>query len=124
LEHFHSIGVRPATFLIDDAWQDVKLFKLQSFASTSPFLDKFESLAAVVKVAKEKYGVEHVGVWHTIQGYWQGVEPSKFASKYKLVKVTKDGYPGPAEAEGFECNVHSFCPRKGLTSTARSHPTS
>ncbi|KAG8732600.1 hypothetical protein FRC11_012419, partial [Ceratobasidium sp. 423] len=101
LEHFHSIGVRPAVFLIDDAWQDVKLFRLQSFGCAPPFLDKFENLAEIVKIAKEKYGVEDVGVWHTIQGYWQGVEPNKFASQYSLVKVTKDGYPGPAEEEGF-----------------------
>ncbi|CAE6462848.1 unnamed protein product [Rhizoctonia solani] len=102
LEHFHSVGVRPAIFLIDDAWQDVKLFRLQSFGCKPSFLDKFKNLAEIVKIAKEKYGVEHVGVWHTIQGYWQGVEPNKFASQYSLVKVTKDGYPGPAEEEGFE----------------------
>ncbi|KAF8747188.1 Raffinose synthase or seed imbibition protein Sip1, partial [Rhizoctonia solani] len=102
LEHFHSIGIRPAAFLIDDAWQDVKSFRLQSFDSKRLFLDKIGSLGELVKTAKDKYGVAHVGVWHTIQGYWQGVEPSKFASQYSLVKVTKDGYPGPAEEEGFE----------------------
>ncbi|KAJ1306273.1 hypothetical protein OPQ81_010976 [Rhizoctonia solani] len=102
LEHFHSIGVRPAIFLIDDGWQDVKSFRLQSFGCKQFFLDKFNNLAEIVKIAKDKYGVEHVGVWHTIQGYWQGVEPKKFASKYSLIKVTKDGYPGPAEEEGFE----------------------
>ncbi|CAE6360545.1 unnamed protein product [Rhizoctonia solani] len=105
LEHFHSIGIRPAAFLIDDAWQDVKSFRLQSFDCKQLFLDKIESLGEIVKVAKEKYGVEHVGVWHTIQGYWQGVEPSKFASQYNLIKVTKDGYPGPAEEEGFEYHI-------------------
>ncbi|KAF8599912.1 hypothetical protein BDV93DRAFT_525756 [Ceratobasidium sp. AG-I] len=105
LEFFHAIGVRPATFLIDDAWQDVKSFRLQSFGSAAPFLDKFKTLGEAVKIAKEKYGVRNVGVWHTIQGYWQGVEPAKFASRYKLVKVTKDGYPGPAEPEGFEYHI-------------------
>ncbi|CAE6403139.1 unnamed protein product [Rhizoctonia solani] len=107
LEHFHSIGVRPAAFLIDDAWQDIKSFKLQSFGCKQLFLEKFESLAEIVRIAKEKYRVEHVGVWHTIQGYWQGVEPSMFMSKYSLVKVTKDGYPGPAEGEGFEYHIIS-----------------
>ncbi|KAH7334989.1 glycoside hydrolase superfamily [Rhizoctonia solani] len=102
LEHFHSIGIRPAAFLIDDAWQDVKSFRLQSFSCKQLFLDKFSELSEIVKIAKDKYGVEQVGVWHTIQGYWQGVEPSKFASQYSLIKVTKDGYPGPAEEESFE----------------------
>ncbi|CAE6476341.1 unnamed protein product [Rhizoctonia solani] len=105
LEHFHSIGVRPAAFLIDDAWQDVKSFRLQSFGCKQLFLGKFSHLSEIVKIAKDKYGVEQVGVWHTIQGYWQGVEPSKFASQYSLIRVTKDGYPGPAEEEGFECYI-------------------
>ena len=83
-------------------------FRLQSFDSAVPFLDKFKTLSEVVKTAKEKYGIRSVGVWHTIQGYWQGVEPAKFASRYRLVKVTKDGYPGPAEPEGFECEW-KFC---------------
>ncbi|KEP48882.1 raffinose synthase or seed inhibition protein Sip1 [Rhizoctonia solani 123E] len=124
LEHFHSIGVRPAAFLIDDAWQDIKSFKLQSFGCKQLFLEKFESLAEIVRIAKEKYRVEHVGVWHTIQGYWQGVEPSMFMSKYSLVKVTKDGYPGPAEGEGFECNVcHYMLSVTPLTQTRLYTPS-
>ncbi|ELU42183.1 raffinose synthase or seed inhibition domain-containing protein [Rhizoctonia solani AG-1 IA] len=121
LEHFHSIGTRPAAFLIDDAWQDVKSFRLQSFDSKRLFLDKIGSLGELVKTAKDKYGVAHVGVWHTIQGYWQGVEPSKFASQYSLVKVTKDGYPDyiphPDSVQNFFNDYYATLRTAGITFT-------
>ncbi|KAG8716128.1 hypothetical protein FRC09_016037 [Ceratobasidium sp. 395] len=106
LEHLHSLGVRPAKLLIDDSWQDVNSFRtLQSFDCAISFLDGYKNLAEVVKIAKEKYGVRDVGVWHTIQGYWSGVDTDKFASQYRLVKVTKDGYPGPTEPAGFQSYI-------------------
>ncbi|KAG8949368.1 hypothetical protein FRC04_008603 [Tulasnella sp. 424] len=102
LDSFAKNGIRPYSFLIDDAWQDTKNFRLQSFGCMPSFLDGLSDLGVLVKGAKEDFGVKQVGVWHTIQGYWCGVEPSKFIDKYKLVKVVKDGYPGPFEPEGYE----------------------
>lgn len=102
LDTFAKNGIRPYSFLIDDAWQDTKDFRLQSFGCMPSFLDGLNDLGELVKKAKEDFGVKQVGVWHTIQGYWCGVEPSKFMDKYKLVKVVKDGYPGPFEPEGYE----------------------
>ncbi|KAG9003354.1 hypothetical protein FRB94_003177 [Tulasnella sp. JGI-2019a] len=101
LKAFAEHDIHPATFLIDDAWQDFDNFRLQSFESKGEFLDGMKSLGELVTKAKEEYGVERVGAWHTIGGYWCGVEPKHFIDKYKLVKVTKDGYPGPFEPEGF-----------------------
>ncbi|KAG9101537.1 hypothetical protein FRC06_002955 [Ceratobasidium sp. 370] len=103
LEYLNSLGIRPATLLLDDSWQDVNSFRtLQSFDASASFLDGYKNLAEIVKTAKAKYGVRDVGVWHTIQGYWSGVDTDKFASRYKLVKVKKDGYPGPTEPPGFQ----------------------
>ncbi|KAG9097895.1 hypothetical protein FS749_005127 [Ceratobasidium sp. UAMH 11750] len=103
LEHLNSLGIRPAKLLLDDSWQDVNSFRtLQSFDASPSFLDGYKNLAEVVKTAKEKYGVRDVGVWHTIQGYWAGVDTDKFANQYRLVKVKRDGYPGPTEPPGFE----------------------
>ena len=89
MEYFSTKGVHPTTFLIDDAWQDVHNFRLQSFVSTPSFLDGLADLGELVKKAKEVYGVINVGAWHTIGGYWCGVEPAKFIDKYRLIKVTK-----------------------------------
>ncbi|KAG8739099.1 hypothetical protein FRC10_006139 [Ceratobasidium sp. 414] len=103
LEHLNSLGIRPAKLLIDDSWQDVNSLRtLQSFNASASFLDGYRNLAEVVKTAKEKYGVRDVGVWHTIQGYWAGIDTDKFASQYRLVKVKRDGYPGSTELPGFQ----------------------
>ncbi|KAG9085550.1 hypothetical protein FRC07_013348, partial [Ceratobasidium sp. 392] len=106
LEHLRSLGIRPARLLLDDSWQDTNSFRtLQSFNPVASFIEGYKSLAEVVKIAKEKYGVRDVGVWHTIQGYWAGIDTDKFASQYRLVKVTKDGYPGPTEPAGFQSYI-------------------
>ncbi|CUA67286.1 hypothetical protein RSOLAG22IIIB_07327 [Rhizoctonia solani] len=109
LEHFHSIGVRPAAFLIDDAWQDVKSFRLQSFGCKQLFLDKFEDLASIVKIAKEKHRVEHVGVWHTIQGYWQGVEPNKFADNIASSRSRRMGTPAQLKKRDLSVMPVTIC---------------
>ncbi|KZT33043.1 hypothetical protein SISSUDRAFT_445849 [Sistotremastrum suecicum HHB10207 ss-3] len=100
LNHFNSLSIYPSTLLIDDGWQDVHDLTLRSFDSRPEFLDGMKDLGEVVKRAKEG-GVLNVGVWHTIGGYWQGVDPLKFKDEYQLIKVATDGYPGPAEPEGF-----------------------
>ncbi|KAG8890025.1 hypothetical protein FRB98_001460 [Tulasnella sp. 332] len=101
LKGFAKHDIHPRTFLIDDAWQDYDNLRLQSFGSRAVFLDGMENLGELVATAKKYYGVTQVGAWHTIGGYWCGVEPKNFIDKYKLVKVAKDGYPGPFEPEGF-----------------------
>ncbi|RME69551.1 MAG: hypothetical protein D6781_08385 [Verrucomicrobia bacterium] len=66
-------GVRPGFIIIDDGWQVARDFRMIDFA-TDPA--KFpEGLAPVVKEARETFHVRHVGIWHTLQGYWAGVDP-------------------------------------------------
>ncbi|KAG8894403.1 hypothetical protein FRB99_001288 [Tulasnella sp. 403] len=109
LMSFAEDGIRPYAFLIDDGWQDVHNRRLQSFESNSLFLDGMKDLGELVSKAREEYGVVEVGAWHAIGGYWCGVEPGNFIGNYQLIKVTKagssnnpqDGYPGPAEPDGF-----------------------
>lgn len=88
LDHFNALSIYPSTLLIDDGWQDVHDLKLRSFDSRHEFLDGMKDLGEVVRRAKEG-GVLNVGVWHTIGGYWQGVDPLRFKDEYKLIKVTK-----------------------------------
>ncbi|KAG8921463.1 hypothetical protein FRC02_000221 [Tulasnella sp. 418] len=94
LRYFAENGIYPTSFLIDDAWQDYGNLRLQSFGSNPSFLDGMEHLGQLVEQAKTVYGVKRVGAWHTIQGYWCGVEPTNFIEKYRLVKVTKVGHMG------------------------------
>ena len=72
--------------LIDDGWQSVtgKNGKLTSFA---PDLSKFPlGLANTIKELKQNYGIEKVGVWHTLNGYWAGIEQeSELGEKYRTL---------------------------------------
>ena len=61
-------------FLIDDGWQSVRDAKLTGFDANA---EKFPGgLAAVASRLKSEFGVKHVGVWHTLQGYWDGIDAS------------------------------------------------
>ncbi|KZO96851.1 glycoside hydrolase family 36 protein [Calocera viscosa TUFC12733] len=115
--------IHPTTLLIDDAWQSIndsgekytRLRHLTSFEAWSKFMDGMHGgLKAFVSKVKEDYGLERVGVWHTISGYWQGIDPESFKNKYRIVKVTLGDYPGPWEGTGFQYyvphpeSVHDF----------------
>lgn len=65
-----------STFLIDDGWQDVADHRGQRrhLHSFGPWDGFGASIAEVVAELKEK-GVGEVGVWMTLQGYWNGIDP-------------------------------------------------
>lgn len=61
--------------MIDDGWLDVSEMRLQSL---EPDGNKFpEGFLPVTRQLKEDYGVDWVGVWHTIAGYWGGISQRK-----------------------------------------------
>ena len=99
-------GSPPKFVIIDDGWQSVDpgeegqktpLMRLTAIKENSKFL-----LKSVVNVAKERYGLNHVYVWHAITGYWGGVKPSSkgmehYLSAMKYPKVSpgvQDNEPG------------------------------
>ena len=49
---------------------------------------KFPSgLASLVKAVKEQNGIKFFGIWHTMTGYWGGVDPgSRLGEKYDVLK--------------------------------------
>lgn len=60
----------PLRFLIvDDGWQDTRNGRLRSYNGG----DGFPDMAGFVDAVKEEHGIDHVGLWHTLQGYWNGV---------------------------------------------------
>ena len=69
-EHHLPIGY----VLIDDGWQSVANARLTGFDANP---EKFPGgLAAAVSRLKNEFGVKYVGVWHTLQGYWDGIDPA------------------------------------------------
>ena len=86
--------------LVDDGWLSVKDQKLVSFeADAAKFPGGMDALARRLRV---EHGVPHVGVWHTLQGYWNGVaDGTDFARRYRMFKGL-DGklLPDPREGRG------------------------
>ena len=77
------------SFLIDDGWQDTRRIRPSATSGEKGVLYSFGGwdgmgapMQEVVASLKEK-GVEEVGVWLTLQGYWCGIHPaSPLIEKY------------------------------------------
>ncbi|CAA2988391.1 probable galactinol--sucrose galactosyltransferase 6 [Olea europaea subsp. europaea] len=83
----------PKFVIIDDGWQTVgfdddkkelenayyvPLLRLTGIKENSKFQNKDDpnvGIKHIVNIAKEKYGLKYVFIWHTITGYWAGVRP-------------------------------------------------
>ncbi|KAG4103154.1 glycoside hydrolase [Neocallimastix lanati (nom. inval.)] len=87
LEELKNLNIPIEYLLIDDGWQKYSNDdKLERF---EPNDEKFPNgVDTIVKKAKKEYNVKYVGLWHTLQGYWKGINPSsQLASHYKLINV-------------------------------------
>ncbi len=61
-------------FIVDDGWMTAREGRLTTFAPDS---QKFPGgFAPLIDRLKDEYGLEWVGVWHTLFGYWHGVDPA------------------------------------------------
>ena len=68
-----SFPVVPNNLLIDDGWQTTMGDRqMAGYGAQDYWLDGYKSLGDVISKAK-KIGVERVGVWHTVLGYWGGI---------------------------------------------------
>jgi raffinose synthase len=86
--------------LVDDGWLSAKDQKLTAFdADASKFPGGMGSLA---RRLRDEYKVPHVGVWHTFQGYWNGVEENSEAARGQKLFKGLEGklLPDPREGRG------------------------
>ncbi len=96
LRTFAELGIPPRTVILDAGWQPVADEMLQGFGTVA---ERFpDGLAPLVEAAKRDHGVDVFGVWHTLQGYWQGVDPdSALGERYRIVETEQDaGTPAVA----------------------------
>ena len=97
-----TAGDTPPKFvIIDDGWQTVEndvnpveenkpVFRLTGVKENVKFKNKDEGIKNIVDIAKEKYGLKYVYVWHAITGYWGGVRPGEeYGSSMKYPVVSK-----------------------------------
>jgi raffinose synthase len=86
--------------LVDDGWLSVKNDKLVAFNADA---QKFPNdLSGLARRLREQYGIPHVGVWHTFQGYWSGVEAdSEIGRAHQLFQgLGGKALPDPRDGRG------------------------
>jgi hypothetical protein len=65
--------------LVDDGWFQNRDKRLQSF---HPNPEQFPNgFKPVIDKLRENYGIKYMGVWHTINGLWNGIDPSSALGK-------------------------------------------
>jgi len=81
-EFFRNARFPIGWFLIDDGWLDNTGNKLNSF---HPDAKKFpHGFRGIIRTLKQEYHLKDVGVWHALNGYWQGINPeSPLGSEYR-----------------------------------------
>ncbi|KAJ3695484.1 hypothetical protein LUZ60_000861 [Juncus effusus] len=109
-------GTPPKFVIIDDGWQSTEPdqsedseSKSKSKSTDSPPVSRLtgikenskfqseenprEGIKSIVRIAKQKYGLKYVYVWHAITGYWGGVKPEmdgikSYGSQMKYPKIS------------------------------------
>ncbi|KAL9224432.1 hypothetical protein vseg_000462 [Gypsophila vaccaria] len=114
LASLSSGGTPPRFVIIDDGWQSVgvdsqqkdqekendeskPLPRLTGIKENEKFQKKDDpsvGIRNIANIAKEKYGLKYVYVWHAITGYWGGVRPGvkemeEYESLIKFPNVSK-----------------------------------
>ncbi len=117
LESFKKKGFVLPNLLIDDGWSQVSAYGTGMLQSLEVSKSKFpKGLKNTISIAKTKYGVQSVGVWHAFNGYWAGIDPnSEIGKKYyhllvsyqdKVAWANKQDStffaPSPKNAQGFQ----------------------
>lgn len=112
------LGLPVRWFMIDDGWSGVRERKLTSFDADD---SKFPGgLGRTVRRLKREHGIDWVGAWHNIAGYWGGIDPEgeAFAEAREYVFRTRTGrwipHPDAGRSFGFWRLWHSRLKRQGI----------
>jgi hypothetical protein len=95
-----ATGLPFGFFLIDDGWLTTDGRKLRGFDADPA---KFpHGLAWLTREVKATTGIPHVGVWHALHGYWDGVDPDSPIAKGHALFAGNDGsvIPDPRRSAG------------------------
>lgn len=82
-------GIKVNGVIIDDGWQDID--DRRRWQSFKPPTSKFPNgLRGTVELLKKRYPyIKHVGVWHALLGYWNGMSPdSSISQQYSMIPIT------------------------------------
>ena len=100
LAEFREKEIPVKWIIIDAGWMQREERLLQGLHVNDHFP---EGLAAAVKKIKEEFGIERVGIWHTLQAFWDGIDPKSVLAREMAdaLVTTADGKLIPAlDADG------------------------
>ncbi len=119
MEEFNSKNIPIKWIMIDDGWS--KISKKNNFQISSFYEDsaKFPNgLKGCIDRLKKEYNVEAVGVWHSLTGYWYGVEKESelFQSQKDNLAETNSGWyiPDGSKAYRFFHTWHLYLKEQGV----------
>ena len=95
LRHLRDGGGRVGFCILDDGWLSTSGDYLDDFPANRK---KFPAgLSGLIDEAKRDFGIEHFGVWQTLQGYWAGLNPAgPLAGRFPTVANRGDIRPWDA----------------------------
>ncbi|RPB02555.1 glycoside hydrolase [Choiromyces venosus 120613-1] len=129
LEDLEQSGVKVTNLVIDDNWQTLAGRNYGSSGTWSSFEanEKFPGgLKGIVSKVRERFPkIRHIGVWHALHGYWDGITPnSTLGGKYKTVEVAwRDNVNSvtknltmvdPKDIERFYDDFYNFLSESGI----------
>ena len=110
VSHLISHDIPLKTVIIDDGWQEIDDSKrLLGYEPCEDFSEMKETVDEI-----KSMGVEHVGVWHALQGDWEGVSPEADVPDDTLFPSSDGGLiPSPEGTEFYE-NWYESLSEKGI----------
>lgn len=105
MQEFRTKKIPVKWVLVDDGWlsadyEEQTLTDLDARKSQFPY-----GLYGCVQELKKEYGIDKVGVWHAVMGYWNGVREgtAAHAALQAGIKALPDGrlVPAPAADKAF-----------------------
>ncbi len=105
MQEFQEKAVPVKWALIDDGWLSAD-YEEKTLTGLDARESQFsEGLGGCVRELKEKYGIDKVGVWHAVMGYWNGVKEGTPAHDALLAGLERlpDGrlLPAPSADKAF-----------------------
>lgn len=108
---FKESGFPLRMMLIDDCWMQVNRHTMDPGQQNRLYLTGLDAdpktfpggMAETVRILKEDYGIGFVGLWHTFEGYWRGVELGSAADVAGAIMPYNQeaGIPDPRSEAGF-----------------------
>lgn len=116
MDEFKQAEIPVRWIIIDDGWMQTKENRLTAFEADP---EKFPSgLRGLIQRLKSEYEIRQVGVWHTLAGYWGGIDPNSPIADSLGSSLLKTGngtlLPDPDRGEDFWDRWYGYLKTQGV----------